>query len=1110
MLRFTFYFFSKTTMRRKPILLLIILTGISLPLASPLSIDSLENYGISSYVLSPLPPENLQPPVTMLASQDAPTSIWMFTDLAIYKGYTMEQIRQELNIREELAQALKLYYGQELTRWDAEDEAIIASWANIVKGGLVDGIVPLEQAKQALERAGEGAELSDADKVVFAIKYATRGNFGDHFLELHQVQNQYGFTMADVLANKIKVLYSFGSWQRDPLLFKEEGINYSFDSENTYAGSMYSLKLEYDVNTPDAHAINGFYINLDNQDLSKQDKFVFFVKGGPRQGPPPAIPLPLVRQDPNAGYSEQFKLEFEDNKAKKASYMVRNIKQDEWSPVVIEKDRITNAGGIDWENITKINLVFADGDALPDKDGVIYIDGLLKNPKEQIATYLASNVKQFLKKFYNESENERTLDLRRLGVEGISYLEEMDDSYIDDLYLQLRENPLNIFNIGADLLYQNVMPNATTSLVDLLGDLLLPQILQGKVTPENIKDGIDIPMQELVRVAGNKMTPLFPYSNVSLDEIPSVAEWEDILARSIRGENQAAVIVKKAELNGVKLYLANFFADETAKTGIVPSLEVNRVVIPYTNAENTLPGKTPFIAIIKQGGNSEYVVVTDAYKQPIQGRFSPLYVKYLDNAAVSHRETWDDFREKWRAAGGLGLVVAPVLVGVNKDYKYVLIKRITGSNDNDKIIYVTPDGERTSTFGEFANIFTGQVLNPVRPYRQFVTVDYQKLKDKASEMAKEKAPLNSPPPVPELDPPPDGDVTAPGLNYTEYEAIRGDVVYRDRESWIEARPRGNVHKDPINLYVYNSVKDEYGLIDYILTQYDYIDPLITPPLEEIPVDGQYISGVKIGHKMSDGKFPEIINISGNGYVRFTGFPPLLMGASLRFGFHNVGGSSLAENPAEEDFPKITDVYIKKLDEEKYRIMFLLNAQDYTAALDITLTPGEETTMEVKATYYPKRDIDLSVEPNTGFVGFSSMFWKGAKDTPQDPYDQAHDSDFVTVFFNDGSNIEYPLSNPASPNIIDFKKPDKGISGFMLEQKERDPQYYKAYPGDEFHNRASYQLEMLNSTIPLTVKLYTFPTNERFMDNVVVFMSPIAEMLKANVPITLQYIIKAKK
>ncbi len=214
------------------------------------------------------------------------------------------------------------------------------------------------------------------------------------------------------------------------------------------------------------------------------------------------------------------------------------------------------------------------------------------------------------------------------------------------------------------------------------------------------------------------------------------------------------------------------------------------------------------------------------------------------------------------------------------------------------------------------------------------------------------------------------------------------------------------------------------------------------------------------------------------------------------------------DPFEEDFPRLGRIATEMVDASRARLDFLVDSEAFTGDFRYVLIPGVESSLDVNATFKMRRDLSQAEEPDTGFAGMSSMFWRGASDTPEDSTDQAHDADTLVVTFSDGSRIEEPLRNPATPIAKDFvAPPGTTITSFALEQRDRDPAHYAKYAIAGYASRSSLAIEQINASIPFKVTLQIDPAKGEFFDNVIAHLTILEDLKKGEV-ITLNYRLRA--
>ncbi len=145
----------------------------------------------------------------------------------------------------------------------------------------------------------------------------------------------------------------FGSWGKDPN-DPSQGCQDSFTSEEKYGKEGYAIKLKYDVDSPNP-AYNGFWMKLENIDVTPYNKLVLYIKG-----------------DTEAGYPQRVKVELKNANGEVGEAYLSQI-SGTWAPVEIP---LSSFKGIkDFSKMAEFNVVFEDTVATP-KTGIIYIDNL--------------------------------------------------------------------------------------------------------------------------------------------------------------------------------------------------------------------------------------------------------------------------------------------------------------------------------------------------------------------------------------------------------------------------------------------------------------------------------------------------------------------------------------------------------------------------------------------------------------------------------------------------------------------------------------------------------------------------------------------------------------
>lgn len=154
------------------------------------------------------------------------------------------------------------------------------------------------------------------------------------------------FTIADfnngAMLNNLQA--EMGTWETNPD-DESQGIDASLDKDIKVGKKGYSLKLEYNVNSP-KNAVNGLWMQLKFFDASPYDHFEFYVKG-----------------DSNKGFTTVFKIEFKklqknsegEEETSKGSFIVKGV-TDQWQKISIPLNVMN--GITDWSQMREFVITF--------------------------------------------------------------------------------------------------------------------------------------------------------------------------------------------------------------------------------------------------------------------------------------------------------------------------------------------------------------------------------------------------------------------------------------------------------------------------------------------------------------------------------------------------------------------------------------------------------------------------------------------------------------------------------------------------------------------------------------------------------------------------------
>jgi glucans biosynthesis protein len=188
---------------------------------------------------------------------------------------------------------------------------------------------------------------------------------------------------------------------------------------------------------------------------------------------------------------------------------------------------------------------------------------------------------------------------------------------------------------------------------------------------------------------------------------------------------------------------------------------------------------------------------------------------------------------------------------------------------------------------------------------------------------------------------------------------------------------------------------------------------------------------------------------------------------------------------EEEFPLFTSFWLERPNPGARSLIVhaLLDSPSVTGAYTFTITPGDETTMEVENHLFPRRPIE-----RIGIAPLTSMFQHGENDrrVSDDFRPEIHDSDGLQMWTGAGEWIWRPLMNPPLIRTNCFL--DEGPRGFGLLQRDCDFNNYQD-DGACYHKRPSLWVETLGNWGRGAVHLVELSTADETFDNIVAYWNP---------------------
>jgi glucans biosynthesis protein len=204
--------------------------------------------------------------------------------------------------------------------------------------------------------------------------------------------------------------------------------------------------------------------------------------------------------------------------------------------------------------------------------------------------------------------------------------------------------------------------------------------------------------------------------------------------------------------------------------------------------------------------------------------------------------------------------------------------------------------------------------------------------------------------------------------------------------------------------------------------------------------------------------------------------------------YGLSARGLAINTAEpggEEFPVFTDFWVEKpaATAKTVTVYALMDSPSVTGAYRFDISPGSETTMQVKSALFFRKAVKV-----VGVAPLTSMFWHGENTNvvTNDFRPEVHDSDGLMIHTGANEWIWRPLENPAAVRVAAFS--DKAPRGFGLMQRDRNFEDYQDLEAG-YHKRPSGWVEPVGNWGAGSVRLVELSTPDETNDNIVAFWVP---------------------
>jgi glucans biosynthesis protein len=264
-------------------------------------------------------------------------------------------------------------------------------------------------------------------------------------------------------------------------------------------------------------------------------------------------------------------------------------------------------------------------------------------------------------------------------------------------------------------------------------------------------------------------------------------------------------------------------------------------------------------------------------------------------------------------------------------------------------------------------------------------------------------------------------------------------------------------------------------IPYQKELFDYGRNKIDRPL---PVNLGF-AGFRLHYPLNTPKvLDEVIAFLGASYFRF-------LGREQKYGLSARGLAVDVKGADAEEFPVFREFWVDMPRPGSARavVYALLDSPSVAGAYRFEIFPSKETSIEVTATLFPRRQL-----ANVGIAPLTSMYDSGENDrhANDDFRLEIHDSDGLLMHSGAGEWIWRPLQNPADRRISSFL--DNNPRGFGLMQRDRIFENYQDLEAN-YHHRPGYWVEPKGQWGEGRVELMELPTPDETHDNVVAYWEP---------------------
>ncbi|UXC89834.1 glucan biosynthesis protein [Sphingobium sp. RSMS] len=317
----------------------------------------------------------------------------------------------------------------------------------------------------------------------------------------------------------------------------------------------------------------------------------------------------------------------------------------------------------------------------------------------------------------------------------------------------------------------------------------------------------------------------------------------------------------------------------------------------------------------------------------------------------------------------------------------------------------------------------------------------------------------------------------PGADRIGYDAFNEARFRDERTIWNESGDDTGIRLFPLSGTVQQPV--EIALVEKGRATPLRYDPAMfdAPPGNAVRALGPDagFAGFRIMNQARDGDW---LSFLGATYFRAP--------AERQFGLSARAVAINTSIAGKEEFPRFTHFWLERTGRSSVTVYALMDSASLTGAYRFAneLTP-QGVRQDVDAVLFTRKAI-----AELGLMPMTSMFWYDQADrrTRTDWRPEIHDSDLLSIAGADGTVHCRPLVNPSAPRVDVFA--ERNPKGFGLLQRDRNFDHYQD-DGVFYERRPSLWATSRKPLGAGQVRLYAFPTDSEYTDNVAAYWTPAA-------------------